>query len=175
MKPNQASHKPIRAGLYERLGDANRAVDRLREEGYPASSIIVVCPEALQGEFEPVEEVDPDSASDPAVVGIGSAIGGALGAAAMAVGVVASGGTGLLVIGPLFGGALAGGVAGGLVSAMVARGFEPGVADFYDQALGEGQIMVAVEESPDAESPSLERASKILRETGARVVPLKKG
>jgi hypothetical protein len=58
---------------------------------------------------------------------------------------------------------------------MVARGLESDLADYYDQAVRQGKILVAVDlhDSPDAQR--LERAEQILGETGQHPVPLKRG
>jgi len=69
------------------------------------------------------------------------------------------------------GGALAGSFAG----AMMTRGFEKSAADFYDQAVQSGQLLVAVEvHGPDSE-PKLAEAERILHEAGAVPVPLPEG
>jgi hypothetical protein len=159
----------LRAGVFEDLATAERVVERLVAAGFSTDSISVVCPTCAEGDLPVVEHVDPAGEHTPKAAGAGSAIGSLLGGLGVATGVAASGGTGLLVVGPLLGGALAGGIFGGLAGAMAARGLEPEIADFYDQALTRGQILVAVHASDEPGAPPLERAETIFERAG--VVP----
>ena len=72
-------------------------------------------------------------------------VGGLLGGLAAVVGIAVTGGMGLFAVGPLLGATATGGVAGAFVGAMLTRGFEPEIANFYDQALQKGQILVAAD------------------------------
>ena len=57
-----------------------------------------------------------------------------------------TGGLGLLVFGPMFlSSACAGALVGGLVGAMTTRGIEKEIANYYDQAVVQGKILVAAE------------------------------
>lgn len=56
-----------------------------------------------------------------------------------AVGLAATGGLGLVVVGPLLGAAAVSGVSGGSIGAMLTRGFESEIAEDYDQAMRKGQ------------------------------------
>lgn len=77
------------------------------------------------------------------------------------------------MVGPLLAAATGGGLAGGFVGAMMTRGFEPEIANFYDQALSKGQYLVAVED--EAEGPHLDSAEAILRRAGATPMAMRKG
>ena len=66
-------------------------------------------------------------------------------------------------------------LAGGLVGAMMSRGFDKEVANFYDQALQRGQILVSVEEEgPDAQQ-RLALAEEIFAGAGAETLSLPEG
>jgi hypothetical protein len=71
--------------------------------------------------------------------------------------------------------AWAGGIAGGFVGAMMTRGFEKELANYYQQAVIKGQILVAAEDHGPNRRSALERAAKILAKTGAKPVPLSEG
>jgi hypothetical protein len=61
----------------------------------------------------------------------------------------------------------------GFVGAMMTRGFEPEIADFYDQALTKGQYLVAVEDV--AEGPSMDSAEAVFQSAGATPMAMSKG
>ena len=99
---------------------------------------------------------------------IGTALGGltAVGAA------VATGGAALVVAGGLA--MMAGGVAGGFIGAMMTRGVEKEIANFYDQEVQKGKILVAVEVN-DGQADKLATADRIIAEGGAEPLPLREG
>ncbi|MEX0713629.1 MAG: hypothetical protein WD278_14825, partial [Pirellulales bacterium] len=68
-----------------------------------------------------------------------------------------------------------GGVVGGLVGAMMTRGVEKELADYYDQAVLKGRILVAAEVAGDEENASLAEAERVFREAGAEPVSLPEG
>jgi hypothetical protein len=102
----------------------------------------------------------------------GSAIGAAIGGLAVAGASIATGGAALVMAGGLA--LVTGGVFGGLVGAMVNRGVENELANFYDQAVQKGKILVAVEVDGD-EPEKLARADRIIAEEGAEPLPLREG
>lgn len=165
----------IRAGIFESEPAADRAVVGLLEAGFPRERISVVStrPVPHHAEHEDVMSVAPSGAHTRSAVALGGSIGSVLGGVAALVGVAVSGGMGLFVLGPLLAGAAAGGVGGGFVGAMMTRGFEPAIADFYDQALSRGQYLVAVEDG--AAGPPLGSAEGVFERAGATPLPLRKG
>jgi hypothetical protein len=169
------SDLPIRAGVFENEPAADRAVTGLLAAGFHKDKISVVTSRSFpqHAEHEDVESVDPAGSHTGGAVALGGAIGSVLGGLTAAVGVVATGGVGLLIVGPLIMGAATGGVAGGFVGAMMTRGFEPEIADYYDQALQKGQFLVAVEASDDG--PPLESAEAVFERSGAVSIPMYKG
>ena len=58
-------------------------------------------------------------------------------------------------------------VAGGLIGAMMSRGVEGELANYYNQAVSLGKILVAVTEHGEQMSPRLQRAAQALAEAGA--------
>ncbi len=162
--------KPVRVGVFRTLAGADAAVHGLLEAGFPKESISVICPTCTPGSFEEYRK-EPAGARAPGAAAVG-AIGGILGGLTAAVGIVASGGTGLLVVGPLLGGIATGGVIGSFIGAMTTRGLESETTNSYDQALQKGLILVAVE-SEDGEGR--EMAEKVLVEAGSIPLPLSRG
>ncbi|MEQ1894090.1 MAG: hypothetical protein ABL998_16230 [Planctomycetota bacterium] len=165
----------VRAGIFENEPAAERAVAGLLAAGFSKDwiSVVSTLPFPHHAEHADIQAVAPSGAHTRSALALGGAIGSVLGGAAVLLGVAATGGTGLLAIGPLLGGAAAGGLSGGFIGAMMTRGFEPSIADFFDQALTRGQYLVAVEDSTD--SPVLEVADAVFERAGVASVPLRKG
>ncbi|MEX1025132.1 MAG: hypothetical protein WD226_08645 [Planctomycetota bacterium] len=155
---------PVTVAVFDRALAANRAVEALVDAGFAKERLSIVCPTCSDTTFEGIENVDSSGENTPERAVAGGAIGALLGGATAAVGMAATGGAGLLVVGPFLGAAAAGGVAGGFLGAMSTRGIEPEIADYFDQALQRGQVLVAVE--PDGKPP-LTEAHRILEEHGA--------
>ena len=86
---------------------------------------------------------------------------------------IATGSVALWAAGPIT--AWAGGVAGGLVGAMMTRGVEKELANFYQQSVVEGQILVAAEDHGPNRQQSLAEAAKILAEAGAKPLAMREG
>ena len=81
------------------------------------------------------------------------------------VGAAATGGIALLAAGGIA--AWGGAVAGGLIGAMMSRGVEGELANYYNQSVSLGKILVAVTEHGDQVTPRLQRAGQVLVESGA--------
>jgi hypothetical protein len=165
------SDKKVQVGVFRTLRGADAAVAELVEAGFEKESVTVICPTCSVEQFEGTQHQEPAGSHTPRAIATGGAIGmllGGLGAAAL----TATGGAALLIAGPIFGATAAGGVVGSLIGAMMTRGLEPEVADFYDQALQKGSILVAVEA---AEGSAEERtAHAIFERTGSEAVELPK-
>lgn len=172
---NTSSKKPVRVGVFSRIAQADRAVHALVAAGFPKDQITVICPSCTAEKFDEYKKEQPAGAHTPAAAAGGSAIGAVLGGLVAAVGVVASGGIGLLVAGPLLAGAAGGAVAGGLIGAMSTRGLEKEVANFYDQALQKGKILVAIEYEGEGQDERLATAERVLSEAGAEPLALPEG
>jgi hypothetical protein len=163
---------PLRVGVFSEVADADRAVKRLLEAGFTKEQITVICSdETRQRHFRQFEHQEPAGQHTPAAAAAGSAIGALVAGATAVVGTLATGGAALIFTGPLA--AWAGGVVGGLVGAMMTRGVEHELADYYDQAVAEGKILVAVDEHGPAAEGHLSRAEQILAESGALPLALR--
>lgn len=169
-----SSPSSLHVGVFSNPKAAERAVKSLIDAGFQSPQISVVCPSCGERDLAGVKKVDPAGSHTPEAVLTGGAVGALLGSFSLLAGTAATGGMGLLVAGPLLGAAGAGGLAGGFVGAMATRGLEPEIADYYDQALRDGQVLVAVERSEQA-APSLERADELLRAAGAKPIELEQG
>ncbi len=164
--------KPVRVGVFSTFHEADRAIDGLIAEGFTESEISVICPQCESPVHTGVHEQEPAGAHTPEAAAAGGTLGALVGLLSAAVGITATGGAGLLVAGPLLGGAAAGAVAGGFIGAMTTRGFEPEIADFYDQSLEKGKILVAVESHDDAR---LRVAERVISAAGAEPIQLPEG
>lgn len=165
--------RPIRVGVYSSVEQAEQAVHGLLGAGFTKDEITVISSDpAKEAPFQQFE-ADPAGSHTREAAVTGGAIGAVLGGMTALTGIVATGGIGLLAAGAI--GAWAGGAFGGLVGAMITRGFEKETADFYDQAVCCGKILVAVEDHGTDHQERLARASRILSEAGAEPLPLKEG
>jgi len=167
---------PVRVGVFARVAQAERAVEELLEAGFRREQISVICPKCGPGQLAEVEHVEPAGGHAAKAAAGGGAIGAVLGGLATVAGLTATGGLGLLAAGPLLAGMGGGAVAGGFIGAMLTRGLEPEAADYYDQALQRGRVLVAVEAEPGPdESRRLADAERALEAAGAEPIPLREG
>jgi hypothetical protein len=177
MTQSTSIERPLRVGVFGTVIEADRAVDNLLAAGFDKDEISVVCSnEAVERHFQEFHKQEPAGTYTPATAVGGGAIGAALGGLAAVAGGLATGGIGLLATAGIA--AWAGGVAGGLVGAMMSRGVERELANFYQQAVIDGDILVAVEVNEDSSSTprrDLARASQILAEAGAKPLKLREG
>lgn len=165
----------LRCGVFSDVGTAEAAVQRLLSAGFQREHIDVVCSEPGVGQhFNNVEHQLPAGEQTPENAAMGGAMG--IGVASLiALGLTTATGLPIVAFGPslLFGGA----VAGGLIGAMETRGTERAAADFYDQALSRGDLLVTVNVAHGAESPADipargRVADDVFRSTGARPISL---
>jgi len=174
VKSQKALDQSVRAGSFAALPAADRAVGRLLAGGFTKDEITVVCSdEAKERHFRQYEHQDPAGSHTEGSVAAGTSIGAAVGGlTAIAVG-AATGAVPLIIAGAA--GLSAGSALGGFLSAMITRGGEKELANFYDQNIRDGKILVAVEcHGPQAPS-RLARAAKIIAEEGADPVALPEG
>ncbi|HEV7223013.1 MAG TPA: hypothetical protein VGN42_09960 [Pirellulales bacterium] len=166
--------RPIRVGVFSTIGAADCAVDKLVQAGFTSEHISVICSDrAIEEHFRQFEHEQPAGSHTRAAATIGGAIGAALGGLTVLAGAVTTGGLGLLAAGGLA--AWTGGVVGGLVGAMLTRGVEPEIANYYDQAVTAGKILVAAEDHSEAQRQRLSWAECILADCGAEPVALREG
>jgi hypothetical protein len=170
-----SSSTPVRVGVFDRIANADRAVHELVHAGFDSDEITVICPTCTTEDFRDYKRMEPAGARAPAAATAGGAIGALLGGLVALTGVTLTGGAGLLVAGPMLAGAAGGAVAGGFVGAMMTRGLEPEMANFYDQAVQTGKILVGVECRGENAGARLAKAERIFAERGAEIVKLPEG
>jgi hypothetical protein len=167
-----ARQKRLEVGVFITVEDARRAVNGLLATGFSKDKITVVCSDQTKERyFREFEHQEPAGTYTPTATIAGGTIGALLGGAAVIASAAVTGSLALWAAGPIT--AWAGGVAGGLVGAMMTRGVEKELANFYQQAVIEGQILVAAEASDSG--PSLNTAAHILADAGAKPLTLPEG
>jgi len=164
------------AGVFTSVDDARRAVYGLLEAGFTPKEITVVCSDDTKERyFREFEHQHPAGSNAVSAALAGGTIGAAVGGVSAIASSSAIGAAALWVAGPIAGVVGAGAVLGGLVGAMMTRGVEKEAADYYQQAVLSGDILVAAEhEGPDHE-PRLKKAAQVLAQAGARPLPLREG
>jgi hypothetical protein len=170
----QVKNPSLEVGVFDAVEDARRAVHRLLDAGFSNAQITVVCSdETKERYFSEFEHQHPAGTYTPSATIAGSTIGALLGGLTVVASAIATGSLALWAAGPIT--AWAGGVAGGLVGAMMTRGVEKELANFYQQAVVEGQILVAAGDHGPDQSRRLASAAQILIESGAKPLPLPEG
>ncbi len=170
----QNQNPSLEAGVFDSVDDAARAVHGLLDAGFSKDQITVVCSdETKERYFREFEHQEPAGTHTTTATIAGGTIGAVLGGLAVIASAAATGSLALWAAGPIT--AWAGGVAGGLVGAMMTRGVEKELANFYQQAVVSGQILVAVEVHRPDDPRLLTRAAQVLAEAGAKPLPLPEG
>ena len=166
--------KPFRVGVFTTIQAAAAVVERLLGAGFTKEEITVMCSdEAKEGHFREFEHERPAGSNTPLAATVGGTIGAALGGLTAIAAGAATGGVGLLVAGGAA--AWTGGVFGGFLGAMLSRGTEKEPANYYNQALLAGQILVAVEVHGEEAESRLKDAEQILMAAGSHPVSLVEG
>jgi hypothetical protein len=172
MSKATTDQRPIRAGVFSTVADAKRAVNDLLQAGFSPSQISVVCSDPKKEQlFHEFEHQEPAGTFAPEAAIAGGAAGAIIGSLGVLASAIATGGIALWAAGPIV---VAGGAAGGLIGAMTSRGVEKELANYYQQAVLEGNILVAVDQQ-NADWNRLEQAAKILSKSGTRPVSLPEG
>ena len=166
-----ATDLTMRIGIFTSLAAADEAVARLLAAGFSQREVSVICSDQTrQRHFRDFQHQQPSGTSTPLAATIGGAIGAALGGLTALAAGAATGGLALVAAGGAA--AWTGGVLGGFLGAMMTRGVERELADYYDQAVSEGKILVAAEaHGPEAQA-RLAEAAQILAGAGAEPLPL---
>jgi hypothetical protein len=174
MATHRTETPPLEAGVFDAVDDARMAVRALLEAGFSRDQITVVCSdETKELYFHEFDHQQPAGTHTPAATITGGTIGAILGGVTVLASAVATGSLALWAAGPIT--AWAGGVAGGLVGAMMTRGVEKELANFYQQAVLNGQILVAAEDHGKDRDRTLANAAKILADAGAQPLPMPEG
>jgi uncharacterized protein YjbJ (UPF0337 family) len=150
-------------GMFRDRESAESAYRSLGERGYKGDDVNVL----MSDETRKKHFADSDSeVGNKALegVGVGSAVGGTLGAIIAAVAAIGTNvlipGAGLVVAGPLaaaLAGAGAGGLTGGLVGGLVGAGIPEEHAKHYDAGIREGGIYMGVNARSDEDAEFFER------------------
>lgn len=171
---NNALSTPIRVGVFREIPQADEAVQLLLEAGFtPAQITVVSSDETKEKYFRQFEHQNPAGTHTSRNALIGGAIGATLGGLAAIGSAFATGGLSLVATAGIA--AWSGGIFGGLVGAMSARGIEKELANFYNQAVLDGRILVAAEHHGSNEAAMLSRAEAIFEEVGAEPIALPEG
>ncbi len=170
------TQSPIRVGVFASVEAADSAVRGLQAAGFTREQISVICSDkSKEAFFKDFEHEQPAGTKTPRTAATGGVIGAVVGSAIAVTTLVATGGLAILVIGPLCAGT--GAAVGTFIGAMTSRGVEHQAANYYDQALRRGQLLVAAEVpagAPDA-NVRLARAERAFEEAGAEPIPLPAG
>lgn len=164
------------AGVFSSVDGARRAVFGLLNAGFTSNEITVICSDDTKERyFREFEHQHPAGSNTVTAALTGGTIGAALGGVTAIASSSAVGAMALWAAGPIAAIAGAGAVLGGLVGAMMTRGVEKEAADFYQQAVLSGDILVTAEhEGPDHE-PRLKAAAEVFAQAGAKPLPLREG
>jgi hypothetical protein len=174
MAANSVQSRPLEVGVFNTIDAARNAVHGLLGAGFSAADITVVCSdETKERYFREFEHQEPAGTFTPTATIAGGTIGAVVGGLAVVASALATGSLALWAAGPIS--AWAGGVAGGLVGAMMTRGVEKELANFYQQAVINGQILVAAEDKGPESGRHLSQAARILSDAGAQPLPLREG
>ena len=148
-----AQRQQMVMGVFRDRYDSERAFDYLHGSGYLDSEINVLMSDRTKATFYPKGEEERHSAGSLATegMGVGGAIGTAVGATLAAIAAIGTSvalpGVGLIVAGPIVA-ALAGGgagaVTGGLIGGLVGAGMTEQNAQAYEEALRSGGVVIGV-------------------------------
>ena len=161
---------PIRAGIFGDPDHVEEALNLLRDNGFSSEEISVVTTVAThQKRFATYLEPSRSNgnAESKRLTRVGAASLGLGGAAALTT-LITTGGASVFVIGAFSGVALL----GTFVALMMTRGLEKETADFFDQELDKGNILVAVEVHEGEIEQRLHRAEEILQQSGSQPISL---
>ena len=165
--------KPIRVGVFNSVAAAESAFQSLTDAKFTSDEITVFCSNDWQQKHFPENVAEVEEPESPQAATAGGAIGAILGGLGAAAGLATVAGIPVLVAGTL-GGSLAGGVVGTLTGVMAERGVEKEDADYFDQAVTDGKMLISVEPA-NHEPERLALAAKILRDAGSEPISLLEG
>ena len=151
-----------RAGAFDTVALADRAIRRLLAAGFCQDQLAVICPAKFKDHFlSEASHAEAPAASATHALGMGAALGATLGGLALAATVLTGGVAGMVAAGVYIGG---GAIAGGFSDLIVSKGYEQEADDHYKQAIARGQIVVGVELHGEDISGRLAEAQRILDE-----------
>jgi hypothetical protein len=163
---------PLRAAVFSTVPEATRVVQGLLAAGFGRERITVVCSEDTKLRyFREFEHQEPAGTYTPASAAAGGTLGALLGGAAALAGGMATGGVALVAAGGLA--IWSGAIVGGLLGAMMTRGVEHELANFYDQEVAAGKILVAA--NTDGDASLMDAAERIFHAEDKDSMPLREG
>ncbi len=170
----RTTEKPVRVGVFGTVAQADRAIRNLLAAGFEKEQLAVICSDKYKEQFfRDLPTPEPAGSYTSEGIAIGGAIGLTIGGLALMATALATGGATLLAAGTvLFGGAA---ITGSFAGAMMTRGFDKEIANFYDQAVKRGKILVAVEVHGERSVARLDEAEHILAEAGSEPLALVEG
>ncbi|MEM8756942.1 MAG: hypothetical protein AAGF47_04075 [Planctomycetota bacterium] len=134
-------------GLFNDPADASAAIQTLEARGVPADKMSLVAGDQVNKESFAIQT----HSKLPEGVAIGAGTGGAIGALVAgftAVGVIGTGGAGILAAGPLvaaFAGAGAGAAGGSIIGGAIGTAIPEHEVKHYEDAIEKGSVLVGVE------------------------------
>ena len=167
-----AKKKNMVTAVFRDQVHANAAYDRLINRGYASSEINVLMSDVTRARYYANGEEERHDTGNLAAegMGVGGAIGTAVGATLAAVAAIGTSlaipGLGLIIAGPLaaaLAGAGAGAVAGGAIGALVGFGIPESNAKAYQEALREGGVVIGVVPRSSDHAREIENDFKDLR------------
>ena len=166
--------KPVVVGVFATIADAQHAVSELLRAGFGKRQITVVCSDPQkEAHFREFERQEPAGYYTPRAVVGGAVIGSVIGLAMALLVRLNFDVLEALIAGLLF--VPFGGIAGGFLGAMLTRNAEKELADFYDQGVEPGSIVVAAEDHSERADQTLPIAEKIMGREGVRPLELPEG
>ncbi|MBX3413952.1 MAG: hypothetical protein KF708_14775 [Pirellulales bacterium] len=158
------------------MANVHTAIRGLLQAGFTEDQITVVCSdEEKVSSLRNFEHQHPSGSSTPLFASTGGVIGATLSGLAAFGGTLASGGDPGLVLASSGLATWTGGILGGLVGAMMTRGIEKELANYYSQAVQEGKIIVAAEDMSEHPEAHLRQAEEILAAAGSEPIALPEG
>ena len=158
-------------GLFRDRDSAERAYNSMTSRGYSKDEINLMMSEDARNKYFSGGEGDTalgDKALEGA--GVGSAIGGTIGAVLAGIAAIGTNvllpGVGLIVAGPLLAGlagAGAGGLTGGLLGALVGSGIPEDRAKAYESGIKEGGMVMGIKARTPEDAEYFEREFKNYR------------
>ncbi len=168
------SDRTFEVGVFADVEAAEAAVRHLMDAGFAKDQVTVICSDQHKEKyFREFEHQEPAGTFTTEAVLAGGAIGVLLGGLPVIGAAVATGSILMWVAAPAAASAL--GVAGGLVGAMSTRGTEKEIANYYQQAVVDGCILVAAHADGVDREARLAEAAKVFAAAGAKPFALPEG
>jgi hypothetical protein len=167
----QTSDYPVRAVVFDSPEEALQLIRQFQENGFSWEQVSVICSdEATENLFPEKLRREPTGANHSQVLNVTAAGVMGIGGATAVVEILTSAGIAVLALGAFAGVA----AVTTFTALMVARGFASEATDYYEQAVQEGKILVAVEVDDSSPNAAGRRhlAELLIADSGHRPIPL---